>query len=181
MIKYSLVREQPTSPTNIDTGTPSACNTMKSTERITFLDPLPVRVLSQGYENDKVAARRSMSDDHIDATAAIQVLDVIARAWKLNRTEATALGVQQTANGGNTTQRTGLRLSDDQMKRICVLYYIYVTLHQLYPQEESANQWVRSVNFNPVFGGRTPMDIMVEGGLPGMLTIRDYLVGIIGK
>lgn len=68
----------------------------------------------------------------------------------------------------------GISLSNDQLTRIATLFYIFTLLRQLYGRE-AADGWVHQNNVNPVFGGRTPVEVMIDGGLKMIRRTRDHL------
>lgn len=69
-------------------------------------------------------------------------------------------------------QRTSL--SKEQLARISILYYMYVSLYRLFTPD-IADRWVSCGNNNPVFGGMAPIDVMIEGGLPKIREARNYI------
>jgi Protein of unknown function (DUF2384) len=66
-------------------------------------------------------------------------------------------------------------LSFDTLTRISLLLGIYKALHILYPQAELADQWIKLHNANPMFGGKAPLELMIEGGIDGLFQVRRLL------
>ena len=66
-------------------------------------------------------------------------------------------------------------LSFDLLMRISIVIGLYKALHILYAQETLANSWVRMPNTNPMFGGKSPLSTMVDGGMDAMLRVRRLL------
>jgi hypothetical protein len=66
-------------------------------------------------------------------------------------------------------------LSFDILSRISLVLGIYKALHILYPQPELADQWVKLRNANPLMGGKTPLELMVDGGIDGLHRVRRLL------
>jgi hypothetical protein len=66
-------------------------------------------------------------------------------------------------------------LSFDTLTRISLLLGIYKALHILYPQAELADQWIKLRNANPMFGGKSPLDVMIDGGIDGLYQVRRLL------
>ncbi|MDT0498140.1 antitoxin Xre/MbcA/ParS toxin-binding domain-containing protein [Algiphilus sp. W345] len=65
-------------------------------------------------------------------------------------------------------------LDADRLTRISCLIGIFKALNILHG-ETLADEWVRLPNRNRIFGGEPPLDIMIRGGLPAMLTVRRLL------
>lgn len=65
-------------------------------------------------------------------------------------------------------------LDTDTLTRISYLIGIFKALNILYG-EKLADEWVRLPNTNRIFGGRTPLDYMLRGGVPAMQIVRRLL------
>jgi hypothetical protein len=65
-------------------------------------------------------------------------------------------------------------LAADVLTRISYLIGIFKALNILYG-EKLADEWVRLPNTNRIFGGKTPLDYMLRGGLPAMQIVRRLL------
>jgi len=72
-----------------------------------------------------------------------------------------------------------LRLSQDMLTRISVLVGIFKGLRLLF-SEPLADDWIRLPNRGPLFGGRTPIEIAIERGIPGLLEIRFHIDALRG-
>ncbi len=59
----------------------------------------------------------------------------------------------------------------DVLTRISYLIGIFKALNILYG-ESLADEWIRLPNTNRLFGGRAPLAVMVQGGIPAMQTVR---------
>lgn len=68
-----------------------------------------------------------------------------------------------------------LGLSLDTLTRISGILGIYKALGILFPIEAEAMTWLKGPHRGEVFGGQAPIDVMIEGGLDGILTVRRYL------
>jgi hypothetical protein len=60
------------------------------------------------------------------------------------------------------------------MTRISLLTGIFKALNILYGKRLS-DRWMKLLNENAMFQGRTPLDYMLSGGLPAMLRVRQLL------
>lgn len=67
-------------------------------------------------------------------------------------------------------------LDVDRMYRISFLLGIFKAINILHGQE-LADEWVQLPNRNAMFGGKTPLRYMIDGGLPAMQTVRRLLDG----
>lgn len=105
--------------------------------------------------------------------ATVEALLRLAELWRLGSGEMRALL-------GAISERTWFRikkgewpgpLSQDEMTRASALVGIFKGLRLLFSLP-LADDWVRLPNANPMFGGRSPLDVMIEGGIPAMLDVR---------
>ena len=66
-------------------------------------------------------------------------------------------------------------LSYDTLMRISLVIGIYSALHILFPDAALANGWVKLPNNNPMFGGKSALTHMMDGGLDGLFQVRRLL------
>lgn len=67
-------------------------------------------------------------------------------------------------------------LSRDQLDRLSYLLRIYASIRVLFPHsEESRNEWVSRVNTAPLFGYRSPVEIM-RSSMIGLYQTLAHLV-----
>jgi hypothetical protein len=107
--------------------------------------------------------------------AALRSFFNIVDRWKIRDEDARAL-LGGLSNGPyykwrKDPERT---LDTDMLMRISYIIGIFKALNILYG-EALADEWVRLPNSNPLFGGRTPLGLMMAGGLPAMQTVRRLL------
>ncbi len=118
--------------------------------------------------NDR-AARQRLSKSGLKA------FYKLVQAWKLRDEDAcTLLGGLSSSAFYEWKKKPDRLLEVDRITRISYLLGIYKALHILYG-DTLADQWVNLPNRNLLFGGRTPLDCMLEGGLPAMQTLRQLL------
>ena len=67
------------------------------------------------------------------------------------------------------------QLSGEQIKRISYVFGIYKRLQVLLPDPEIADSWVSTPNAGPLFGGRSPLDLMSSGRSEELRRVHDYL------
>jgi uncharacterized protein (DUF2384 family) len=97
----------------------------------------------------------------------------LAEEWGLTtEQQITLLG-----NPGRSTffkwKKDGGQMSRDTEERVSNLLGIYKALQILFPDPERANQWIR--RDNSFFGGRSALDVMLDGHLSDIISVRAYL------
>ncbi|MPY87111.1 MAG: DUF2384 domain-containing protein [Luteitalea sp.] len=107
---------------------------------------------------------------------AVRTFFNIGRAWKLNVAEQRAL-LGWPASSTYHKYKSGDvgMLAYDTLVRISLVLGIYKALHILYPEPTLADRWVRLPNSNPLFGGRSPLEVMVDAGMDGLYRVRRLL------
>ena len=110
---------------------------------------------------------------------ALKAFLALLKAWDLSNAEADALlGVS-----ASTLDRVkrGYRptLSQDQLTRVSALVGVYKGLHLLFAYE-TADEWAQRPNSGPLFERETPIQTMIEGGIPRMLEVRRYVDAVRG-
>ena len=126
----------------------------------------------------KPAARAD--DPEADARVALTALRRIAEAWGLTGGEAAGLaGVSPRTWARMKASGWRGRLSQDQMLRVSGLVGLYKGLH-LYFSDALADAWPKRPNAGPVFAGRAPVAVMLDGGLPSILAARNYVDAVRG-
>ena len=68
-----------------------------------------------------------------------------------------------------------LSLPLDTLTRISGVLGIHKALSILFVIEAEGMTWLKGPHRGDVFGGQAPIELMVEGGLDGILTVRRYL------
>ena len=125
----------------------------------------------QTFANERDRARLS--------AVALKAFLALIKAWDLSNAEAaTLLGVSASTLD---RMKRGARptLSQDQLTRISALVGVYKGLHLLFA-DETADEWARRRNSGPLFERETPIQAMIEGGIPRMLEIRRYVDAVRG-
>ncbi len=99
---------------------------------------------------------------------------IIAR-WKVRDEDARALLGGVSHGPFYEMKRNPARVLDvDRLTRISYLIGIFKAL-QILHSRGLADTWVHLPNTNPIFGGGTPLDYIIRGGLPAMQTVRRLL------
>jgi len=104
------------------------------------------------------------------AGAGLRTFARIVGKWDLPASDAMALlGVDSRSTYYELLKRARearevKALSRDQLDRLSYLLGIYGAIRVLFPHsEESRNGWVSRANTAPIFGGKSPIEIMLSG------------------
>jgi hypothetical protein len=112
--------------------------------------------------------------ERLSAPALKAFFNIMAR-WEVRDEDARAL-LGGVTNGPfyEMKRNPGRVLDADRLTRISYLVGTYKALHILHARR-LADDWVSLPNTHPIFGGRTPLDYMIRGGLPALQTVRRLL------
>jgi len=109
--------------------------------------------------------------------AAIRALAQLAEMWSLTVREiCELLGGVSESSWHSWQKNKPEALTVDQLTRTSLLLGIYGAL-QVIHSGDLADEWVRLHNSNWLFGGRTPLESMMAGGIPAMVEVRAMLDG----
>ena len=112
--------------------------------------------------------------------AAVTGMKALAKAWGLRGDEVAALlAVSPSTWDRMSTGGRRPALNQDQMTRISALVGIFKGLHLLFA-DTMADRWPRLNNSGPLFGNLSPVDAMIEGGIPVMIEVRRYVDALRG-
>jgi hypothetical protein len=112
--------------------------------------------------------------------AGLQAVRNLAECWGLTGDEAAALlGISPSTWDRIRAGSWGQTLSQDQFTRVSALVGIYKGLHLLFA-DDMADRWPRLANSGPLFENRSPIDAMIDGGIPLMLEVRRYVDALRG-
>lgn len=70
-----------------------------------------------------------------------------------------------------------LSLPLDTLTRISGVLGVHKALGVLFPIEAEGLTWLKGSHRGEAFGGQAPLEVMIGGGLDGILTVRRYLDG----
>jgi hypothetical protein len=113
--------------------------------------------------------------------AAIDAMIRLADLWRLSAAETCQLL-------GDLSERSWFRmkkgqwtgaLSQDALTRVSALIGIFKGLRLLFSLP-LADEWVRLPNRGPLFGGQRPLDLMLKGGIPAILEVRQHVDALRG-
>ena len=111
---------------------------------------------------------------------AVKAFKNVVTHWSLKGDEAAALlGVSPSTWDRMRTGKGEKSLSQDQLTRISAMVGLFKGLHVLFA-DDMADRWVRLRNKGPLFNDRTPVEAMIEGGIPMMLDVRRHVDALRG-
>ena len=111
---------------------------------------------------------------------ALKAYRTIVAQWSLTNAEAaTLLGVSESTWDRIKRGAWDQALSQDQLTRASAMIGIYKGLRLLFAND-MALRWPKLPNNGPIFQRRTPVDAMIEGGIPLMLEARRYVDAVRG-
>ena len=109
------------------------------------------------------------------ARVALQAFRRLVGEWDITGQQAAALlGVSVSTWERLKPAGQDKTLSQDQMTRISALVGIYKGLHLPFA-DGMADRWPKLENRAPLFARRSPIDSMIERGIPQMLDVRRYV------
>lgn len=101
----------------------------------------------------------------------------IAAAWGLDVEAQRALLGWPSRSTFYNWRAGAATLPYDTLVRLSLVLGIYKALHVLYPDHAFADGWVRMRNRNPLFGDRTPLEVLVAGDVGTLYAVRRLLDG----
>ena len=111
---------------------------------------------------------------------AVKAIKNVATHWVLKGDEAAALlGISPSTWDRMSSGKGEKSLSQDQLTRISAMVGVFKGLHILFA-DDMADRWIRLRNKGPLFNGRTPVEAMIEGGIPMMLDVRRHVDALRG-
>ena len=114
------------------------------------------------------------------SAVALRAYRSLADRWALSNAEASALlGVSASTWDRIKRGAWDKALSQDQLTRVSALVGVFKGLGLLFA-DEMADRWPRLANSGPLFGRKTPIEAMIEGGIPGMIEVRRYIDAVRG-
>jgi hypothetical protein len=136
---------------------------------------IPFSYPQSKYEPDRLVDLNERSERERLSKSALIAFFNIAKEWQLRDEDARELLGGLSASTWYEWKKKPDRVLDvDRITRISYLLGIYKSLHILH-EEELASRWVNLPNKNVIFGGRTPLQAMIAGGLLAMETVRQLL------
>src|SRR5687768_2866758 len=112
--------------------------------------------------------------------AAVKAVLRLVEAWGSGNAEGAALlGVSESTWDRMKAGKWEGVLSQDQLTRASALIGVFKGLHLLFA-DGMADRWPTLPNRNPIFDRLSPIQAMIEGGIPRMLETRQYIDALRG-
>ena len=132
------------------------------------LTPIDVQTFSKNEDRERLSA------------VALKAFQAVAAHWDLSNGEAAALlGVSESTWDRIKRGTWEQALSQDQLTRASAAIGVYKGLHLLFA-DGMADEWPRLPNRGPIFQRLSPVEAMIEGGIPLMLETRRYIDAVRG-
>jgi len=114
------------------------------------------------------------------SAVALKAFKALAGRWELSNAQAAALlGVSESTWDRIKRNAWDQPLSQDQLTRASAAIGVYKGLHLLFA-DQMADRWPKLPNRGPIFQRRSPVDAMMDGGIPLMLEVRRYIDAVRG-
>lgn len=129
--------------------------------------------------NDLQTFSKTEDRAHLSGVA-LKAFRSLVQHWSLSNAEAAALlGVSDSTWDRIKRGAWNQPLSQDQLTRASAAIGVYKGLHLLFA-DAMADRWPKLPNRGPIFQRLSPVDAMIEGGIPVMLETRRYIDAIRG-
>lgn len=121
------------------------------------------------------------ADDRVRLSGvALKAFKALVARWDLSNSESAALlGVSESTWDRIKRGTWDQPLSQDQLTRASAAIGVYKGLHLLFA-DQMADRWPTLANRGPIFQRRSPVEAMIEGGIPMMLETRRYVDAVRG-
>ena len=138
-----------------------------------------VPLIGENLPQELQTFARAQDRERLSKTA-VKAFRALCGHWGLNNADAAALlGVSESTWDRIKRGSWNQPLSQDQMTRASAAIGIYKGLHLLFA-DGMADRWPRLANSSSIFGRRSPVEAMVDGGIPAMLDTRRYVDAVRG-
>ena len=112
--------------------------------------------------------------------AAVKAVLRLVEAWGGSNAEGAALlGVSESTWDRMKGGKWDGVLTQDQLTRASALIGVFKGLHLLFA-DDMADRWPKLANRGPIFDRLTPIQAMIEGGIPRMIETRQYIDALRG-
>ena len=135
-------------------------------------------LLAVPLSNEMQKASSTVSEQQ--ALVGLKAVNRICEQWGLSIEESANL-VDMSLSTWKRARKPNFsgKLSKDQVLRLSAIVGIYKSLN-LYFDDKIAHSWIKLPNVGPLCRGARPIDVLIEGGLPALLRVRQYLDALRG-
>ena len=121
------------------------------------------------------ARKRGFSEVDPSAGSFFFMIACVAEAWRLTGDETfRLLGLEAAADLDAIRDDPFQDVLPETLERGAILLDIFIALNAILPRE-AADRWIRKPNAARLFGGRSALITMIEGGLPALRNVRLHL------
>lgn len=114
------------------------------------------------------------------SAVAITAFRSMVDIWGLTSSQAASLLAVSTSTWERMRRPDAdVKLNQDQLTRVSAMVGILKGLRLLFA-DDLADKWPSLPNKGPLFSGLSPIDAMIEGGIPRMLDIRRHVDALRG-
>ncbi|PZW48230.1 hypothetical protein F477_02434 [Pseudomonas sp. URIL14HWK12:I3] len=112
-------------------------------------------------------AGSKLSLTHAQATTGLRAALRIIEAWRATASQACRiLRISAATRHRVIHERTAVvRLDRDQQQRISLVLNIHASLRSVFTNQDNVQGFAGMLNDNPLFEGRTPLEVMAQGNL----------------
>lgn len=117
------------------------------------------------------------TDDLCDIDSLLPAIIKIFGCWRLNEEQQlTLLGLgPEVARSSSTKNLERVVLSRNMLERSSYILGVYKSLQILFPDPAHADNWLTTLNDNPLFHGTAPLDRMLSGQTADLAVVRNFL------
>lgn len=110
------------------------------------------------------------------AAPAFSLFEKLCGRWRLGPDDRrTLLGDVPSATYYRWRRSPPKTLTRDQLERISLLLGIHKGLRLVFADDDAANRWLHARNEDLEFGGASPLQVMLRGGISDLYAVRRYL------
>lgn len=125
--------------------------------------------------------QRTTQTPRNSGSAALEAAFAILDRWGCTPAEqATLLGIDTSALAEYQRAPRAMMLPADLLERASCLLTIHAALRTLFSFDESIYGWIRRNNSGPFYGGRSALDVMLEGQLSDLYGVARRLIAEVG-
>jgi len=146
----------------------------------------------ESYEHLKHSMGKEFSDfpkptqdvqfeEHDRPSGCVQVFGALLDKWALTKKEGTLLlGYENEKDASDFLSGLKRLQTRDAKDRVRYLFKIHSALHRLFENSQVEKDWLREPN-DEYLGGKSPLDILMEGSMENLLLVKQFVERISGR